>query len=409
MIASEPRSVLLGTWLTAARAMAWCRVLALGEVAWVAALLGRGFASARPSTVLISSDFTCFWSAAVLAVRAGPGAAYDPAAIAALEHRVQAMPADLVAPFLYPPTYLLLCLPLAVAGCGLAALAFAAAGLAPFLACVRRLLPQGWRWLPVLAFPGILVTAGTQQNGFFSGLCFAGGALLLDTTPLLGGACLGMLTCKPQLAALVPVALIAAGRWRALAGAAASALGLALISVLCLGTGAWAQFFATTREAGRILAGGLTDPSKLQSVVGAVQILRGPPGLGFGLQALASAAALLLLAGVARRRPGGAAEMATLVVATLFASPYVMDYDLVILAIPLAWMATEAQRGAWRPFEKYTAFGAYMMPMLTRGLSQHEGVPLAPLLLGAFLLSVAARAAGRAQTATPWLAPATCG
>ena len=77
--------------------------------------------------------------------------------------------------------------------------------------------------LAILAFPAFLVNAGHGQNGFLSAALIGGGALCSTSAPLLAGLCLGALVYKPQLAVMIPIALIAARRWTTLAAAAASA------------------------------------------------------------------------------------------------------------------------------------------------------------------------------------------
>jgi alpha-1,2-mannosyltransferase len=378
-----------GAWLTPDRATAWCRVLAVGELAWVAAQI----AAASGAKTLMQTDFTCYWAAASLAVHDAPASVYDLVKIAAAEHGLQHVAADLFEPFMYPPSFLLLLVPLAFLPPIAALLCFTAAGVMAFLVCIRRILAEKASWLAMLAFPGLLVTANTGQNGLLTASCFGGGALLLDETPFLAGLCLGLLTCKPQLGVLVPVALVSARRWRALAGAAVSAIMLAALSALVLGGAVWRAFLETASASRRVLTGGLSDPSQLQSVFGAARILHAPQISGAMCQAAMSLAAVLLLVRVARRRPGGQAEMAVLVAATLAGTPYLMDYDLAALAIPLAWLFVAANRGAWRAWEKYAAMAAYMMPLLTRGIAKSFGVPLAPFILTGFAAVIIGRAA----------------
>jgi hypothetical protein len=68
-----------------------------------------------------------------------------------------------------------------------------------------------------------------------------------------------------------------------------------------------------------------------------------------------------------------------------------MDYDLVILALPLAWLAAEAGSRAWRPGEKYAAMAVYIFPLLTRGIATSFGVPLGPVVLAAFATVIVGR------------------
>jgi uncharacterized membrane protein YhaH (DUF805 family) len=333
-------------WLTPERATAWCRVLAACQAVWLLALILRSH-----DPLLTHTDFACFWTASKLALQGKLAAVYDPFAMAAAEHRLHLFADNLVQPFLYPPSYLLLCLPLALLPLGVSAIAFLLAGLAPFLFCIGRLLPWRRYWLPILTFPGVMVTAGSGQNGFFTAACFGGGTLLLDRFPFCAGMCLGLLACKPHLAMLVPVALLAARRWRALAGAVTSALAVIAVSCAVLGIRVWLLFPGALGEA-RLVIDTLLEQGQLQSLFGGALLLQAPHWLALACQAFLSLAVLGLLIHVAARRPGGRAEGATLVVASLAASPYLMDYDLVILAVPLAWLFSEASRVGWRPWER---------------------------------------------------------
>jgi hypothetical protein len=86
-------------------------------------------------------------------------------------------------------------------------------------------------WIPViyglqLGQPGIFVAFGVATSY----------ALLRSGRPFLSGLALGAIVLKPQLAFLVPVALLAGGRFRAFAGAAIAIGALALASAINVGT-----------------------------------------------------------------------------------------------------------------------------------------------------------------------------
>jgi hypothetical protein len=84
--------------------------------------------------------------------------------------------------------------------------------------------------------------------------------------------------------------------------------------------------------------------------------------------------------------------MATLVVAALLCTPYAMDYDLVCLGLPMAWIAGEAMRDGWRPWEKLTLLACFVVPLFARGINLGFGVPLAPLCLAGLLGCMVSRA-----------------
>src|SRR6185503_18257543 len=82
----------------------------------------------------------------------------------------------------------------------------------------------------------------------FLSVALAYGALrLLDRAPALAGILFGLLGYKPQLCLLVPVALIAARQWRALAWAIATGIVLVATSHAVFGAGAWLDFIELTR------------------------------------------------------------------------------------------------------------------------------------------------------------------
>ena len=71
----------------------------------------------------------------------------------------------------------------------------------------------------------------------------AGFALLwLDRRPLAAGILIGLLAIKPHLALLFPLALVAEGRWRSIAAAAATVLALVAASLAAFGWAEWAAF-----------------------------------------------------------------------------------------------------------------------------------------------------------------------
>ena len=355
-------------------------------ITWVVVSHGGIDRLGRP----LGTDFVSFWTAGRLVLAGDSGAPYRPAEHAAAEQAV--FPAVTVGyyAFFYPPVALLMFWPLAMLPY-LAALVVWLVGTGfAALVCVRHLLPQRWALLPILAFPAVLVNAGHGQNGFLSTACIGGG-MILHRRPLLAGMCLGALVFKPQLALLVPVGLLAARRWRMLAGASLSAFGLCLASWLLMGEAAWRGFLDIAPLARLTLETGLVDPGKMVSTFAAVRLLHGDVAVAYALQAAVTAGTGLVLALALARRPGGCAEGALLAAAAMLATPFLLDYDLVIMALPLAWTMAEAQRFGWQPWEKLTVLAAYALPLIARPIAMSAGIPLAPLVLAGLLAVVMRR------------------
>ena len=344
----------------------------------------------------LALDFDAYWSAARIALHGDVRTAYDNRVIEAFERAHTTIPSPGYLAFYYPPTFLLLCLPFALMPYLWALLAFLAAQAALIWPLTRRVLVQagGARlgWLPVLAMPGFLMNAFAGQNGGFSASCFAGAMLLLDDRPFLGGACLGALTCKPQLAIIAPLALACARRWRAMAGAGCIAISLALISFFALGEGAWAGFIANGPAARADIENLPIKWRFSQSTYAAIRLMGGSVNAGYAAQAMVAAVAIGLMASICWRKRSGAMEMAAASVAALLVSPYLNDYDLALLAAPLAWLAGSAVRTGFRWGETPLLLGAYILPFVARAAGLGAGVVLAPPVLLLLLIALRRRA-----------------
>ena len=379
------------SWLTRDRATAYVRILffvTLGAaILWIALARDGVDRAGKP----LGTDFLSFWTASKIALSGDPAGVYDIPTHQAAQNALFAHNAGYVA-FFYPPAFLFLCLPLA---------------LAPYLwslglwlgvtgvACwrvIRAWLGKEFGALPILAFPAMLSNLGHGQNAFLSAALFGGGALLIEARPFVAGLCLGALVFKPHLAIVIPVALIAARRWRVILGAVLSASALCLGSLAAFGPETWRAFLAASPKARMALELNMVGDEKMQSVFAAVRLLHGGLGLAYGLQALATLGVCAALVALQRRSFRSRAEGPAMIAAALLASPFLLDYDLVLLAIPLAFLAREGARLGFRPYEKIILLAAFVLPAVSRSIAGHFGLPLGPLVIAAVLVLVLKRA-----------------
>jgi len=386
-------------WLTPERVRAYLYLLGAISLAVVVAWVGLSRNGLDLLAKPLGADFPSFWAASRLALLGAPAHVYNLAVHAAAERGAFGGVAVPYSAFFYPPTYLLFCLPLAL----LPYLASLGVWLgATGYACwrvVRVWLGTSLRpWaLPMLAFPGVLSTLGHGQNAFLTTALFGAAILMLDRRPLLAGVCFGLLTIKPQLGLMIPLALIVSGRWRVIASACATALGLALAALIVFGAATWRAWLTVSPLARRALEEDWVGSEKMQSAFAAVRLLHGGLGPAYGVQAAVALMAAAVLVQVVRRRrqpsaPDGLAQGATLATASLLASPFMLDYDLMLLALPLAWLAREQAKAGARPWEKTVMFAAFLAPLISRLVAGRLGVPLGPPIIFALLLVVARRA-----------------
>ncbi len=380
-------------WLTGERALRLARALALLLACAVLGsfvLIFLAYRAQKPMAL----DFDAFWAAARLAVTGHAASAYDNVAIEATERAATEMAPGYLA-FYYPPPFLLLCLPLGLFGFTAALSVFLTTELALLIALLRRILPQDWAWLPLLSFPGFLMNALSGQNAPLTAACFAGAAVWLDTRPILAGICLGGLVCKPQLAVCVPVALLAARRVRALVACGATAALACLVSLAVFGAGVWQGFLLNAPNARADIETIAIKWPKLQSAFGMVRLAGGGNGLAYDIQAVVSACALLLLVRAAWRRPGARIEAGLMVCAALLFTPFLYDYDLALLCVPMAAMMATALRRGWQAFEKLLLLAVFVLPLLARPCGLALGIIIAPPFIAALMALLSRRAPAR--------------
>jgi hypothetical protein len=378
-------------WLDAPRLRVYPRIVvaiyAVAGLAWLATSHHLVDRLGKP----IGYDFITFWSAARLAAAGAPAAAYDLARLFA-EQR-SAVP-GLGMPFAwhYPPTFLLVVLPLAALPYLWGWVLWLGATLSLFLGTVARATrQQGALWL-ALAFPGTFVNGLHGQNGFLTTALMGGGLMLLERRPVLAGVLFGLTSWKPQFGLLLPIVLVATRRWSALAAAAATTLALAALSVAALGIEPWQAFVDNRSLLRLVLEQGYLPWAKMPTAFVAARLLGAPVGASYALQAIVAVIVVAAVVALWRSRAEPGLKAAGLVVGSLMLSPYGFDYDLAMLALPIAWLGRRGLLTAFLPGEKVILLLAWLAPVLVSGVAAASGLQLGPLILAALLWAVWRRA-----------------
>jgi hypothetical protein len=324
------------------------------------------------------ADFIIFYGVSVLTLKGQAVLAYAPNVLLAAERGAVAASRGLYL-WTYPPTFQLIVAPLALAKYGWALAAWTAAGLAAYLATLRGLV-GGWRGLLyALAFPGVFMNLTQGQTGFLLVALLGGGLLLLDKRPWLAGALLGLLAVKPQFGLLLPLLLLADGRWKAIAAAAAASLALATVATLAYGPDAWRDFLAAAAKTSGYLASGALPIAKDPSLFAALKLWGAQTPLALAAHAVSAVLAAVLAWRV--WRGGGPLELkaGVAVLATLIALPYLFDYDLALLAVPIA---VAARRAAGAPVGvKSVLVLLAFLPIIVAPLGHYLHIPIGPAAL----------------------------
>jgi hypothetical protein len=151
---------------------------------------------------------------------------------------------------------------------------------------------------------------------------------------------------------LFPVVLIAAGHWRVFVSAAVTALVVALASALAYGLESWLAFFHwMPRFSQAFLTEGKATWWKLQSIFSLVRYFGGSELLGWTFQWVLTASVAVVLALMWRSRVPYTLKAAALGVGTLLTTPYLFVYDMMVLAIPIAFLVRIGLKRGFRPYE----------------------------------------------------------
>ncbi len=313
-------------------------VLALAILAVVLAELVQNlrFPTAR--------DFISFWGAGQLALAGHPATAYDNGALHAVQAAAARFSGGGEMPFPYPPALLLLVMPFALMPYAWGMAAWVISTLPLYFAAIRRMFPDSGL-LPV-AFLPVVVVAATGQNSFVMAALFIAGMALMPKRPFAAGLVLGCLVLKPQLALLLPIAVIAARQWRAVAGAAVSSIGVLLLGLLAFGTAATAAWLQQMPLFMSIARDGLVGWHKLASVYASMRQAGLGADLALTIHGFIAVAAAIAVWRVWRSKADAGCKAAVLAAATMLASPYLFLYDAIILIIPLLWLAKQGGKPA---------------------------------------------------------------
>ena len=396
-----------GHWVNLARVRAYSGAVL---VLFCALLLGwawtsKGFTDvtmARPGT-----DFSAFWAASHLALTSGPLQAYDVRQLTAViaEHGTLGKGAELILPWLYPPTFLLMVLPLSLLPLTVSYLLFlAGTGLFYFRAISTLVGAQHpWRqgvWLPVLAAPATLITILAGQNALLTAGVAGAAVYHLNKRPVLAGVLIGLLATKPQLAVLFPLALVVSRAWKALASALLTTVAFACVSVLVCGWRTVPAFLANAQwvrasfiEGGANLWWGMPTPIAAARLAGAS--VTGAYAVQVWI-AMAMAGAMVY---VWRRTTAFELRAAALAIATLTVSPYLRDYELTWLGVAIAGVVGDSVRDGrgtgLSSGERTLLVVAWLLPLYEHANPYLKLPQIGPLVLMAMMALVVRRVATR--------------
>jgi arabinofuranan 3-O-arabinosyltransferase len=300
----------------------------------------------------IPTDFINVWSAGKFVIDGHPALAYDwniqkLLQVAELGQSYQGNFA-----WHYPPPFLFVAGLLAHFPYAAAFIGWAAASFVPYLFMMRAIVGRPFGLMLAAAFPVVLTNTLVGQNGFLTASLIGGMLYLLPTRPVLSGVCLGLLSYKPQYGLLFPLVLLATSQWRVFFTAAAVAAAMAVMSWLAFGTESWQAFVHWLPMFSQaFLTEGRAYWGKMQSIFALVRFFGGSEQLAWVLQWLMTGSVAVALLLLWRSRVDYSLKAAALATGTLLVTPYLFLYDVMVLAIPVAYLVRLGLKEGFRRYE----------------------------------------------------------
>ncbi|HEY1474686.1 MAG TPA: glycosyltransferase family 87 protein [Pseudolabrys sp.] len=386
-----------GSWLTRERvrlvAIVLLAAFAIGAAFLITTSNGLNDRFGRP----LGTDFSNVYAAGTYVLGGEPTAPFDPAKQFAREQAIFGQATQFYG-WHYPPFFLALAGLLATMPYWLSLVVWQGVTLGLCLLAIRAIVfsspsPAGGGienlWLLLaLAFPAVFINLGQAHNGFLTAALAGAALVMLVERPILAGVLIGCLAYKPQFGLLIPLVLIASGRWRTFAAAAATVAAMTLAVTLAFGLDVWSAFFATgkfTRTV--VLEQGGTGWYKIQSIFSWVRMWGGSVALAYAVQGAVTLAVAAMLAWLWRSPAAFPLKAAGLLIGSLLATPYSLDYDLMLLAPAIAYLVLDGFTRGFGVYEKTVLAALWIMPLIARSIPRATLIPLAvPIMLLAFAL-----------------------
>jgi glycosyl transferase family 87 len=350
------------------------------------------------TTLVVGRDFLNYWMYGRAAGMPDPGRLYDLATyngeLAALlgpGYPGQTLP--------NPPSFMLLAWPLAYLSYMPALLCWTVFGAGIFAWVAARHIGDR-RLLIALAFsPAAVLALISGQSTFLTAALLIGIFEWLDRKPIAAGLLIGLLTLKPQLGLLLPVMLVASGRWRVLLFATIPTLAIVASTAALYGPQIWVDYaFKAMPTVGLVFTDhALLSAPFMPTIFMTARLADASYGLAMAVQAVFAVLAMGAVFWAFRWRKAADPHLLTalFLACSVATSPYFASYDLLPLTLVALMLLGAGRLDEWG---RRVVQLVYWLPLIQIGLGTLH-VPGPGLIAPAFAIYVLTRLRG-ARAAT---------
>ncbi len=349
--------------------------------------------------ISLISDFRIFWAASHLALT---GHALDAYNSTKLWDAVSALDKSAVEGrfgWFYPPTFYLVILPLATLPYLTSYFIFMTSTFVGYVAVFHQIIRDRLALWGLAGFSGVWINVMDGQNGFLTAAIAGAALLFLRERPILSGVFIGLLSIKPQLAILFPVALCAIGAWRTILTAGVVATILMSMSVTVLGPETFMAWLKGIGQARTMCLESDTIAIVMPTVFSALRLAGISIAWAYAMHFTIAAIVAVMVWRIWRYSKNHAIQNAALMTATFLVSPYIYFYDMTWLALAIAWVAKSGIEEGWLPGDRVTLVAVWLLPIALFTIAWFTNVQIGPVVLLILLVKIMRRSRINARPA----------
>jgi hypothetical protein len=176
--------------------------------------------------------------------------------------------------------------------------------------------------------------------------------VLMEQRPRVSGVLVGLLTFKPQIGILFPLAFLVSRKWRVVVSAMATSMVLIVMSMVVFGYQGWPSFIHGLVGRGASLSPISQVSMRLESVYGFLWLAGVSLPIAWAIHVAVAGAVTAVLCWVWASPVPHSLKAAALCSAAAMATPYVHGHDLCILAIAAVFLVKDGLERGFLPGDR---------------------------------------------------------
>lgn len=332
----------------------------------------------------IGIDFAVYYTAGSMVLNGQVGDIYDYGVFHTELEETLGREIPQLLGWIYPPLFLLLIVPFALLPYSTALILWILITLSLAILVGRAILPTNKSLaLLMCGFPGVLMNLRWGQNGFLNTALIGLGIHLIDSTPLLSGFMFGLLTYKPQMAFFPLLLLFLTRKWKVLIWAASFSILNIIASAALFHTSTWINYLnAFFQSLSMQLVTMWVEISAVQpSIYSFLNLLGVENNIIKTVLLVIGIITTVICVWVWQNTDRFTLKGTVIVLGILITMPYYMQYDLMILSLPLILMTYDFFLYGSKPYEIACLVLLWLMPLMNWPIVMYTGIQICPIIL----------------------------